>query len=179
VAGTYTSSQSVTISTSTSGASIYYTTNGTTPTTNSNLYSSPVTVASTETLQAIGVKTGLASSAVASAQYTINLPAAATPVPNPSPGTYAGTQTLSFTDSTSGSTMYCTTNGNAPTIASTPYTAPFTVSLTQTIQCIAAAPGFTTSAIGGGTYYIGALIPPTLQGSQVQVVGSSVKIVSQ
>src|SRR5208283_2376674 len=73
-AGTYTSAQSVTISDTTSGATIYYTTDGTTPTTDSPVYSSPIPVNSTETIEAIAAASGFSNSAVASATYTINLP---------------------------------------------------------------------------------------------------------
>jgi hypothetical protein len=73
-AGTYSSAQSVTMSDATSGATIYYTTDGTTPTTSSTKYTGPITVSSTETLQAIAVATGDANSASASGLYTISLP---------------------------------------------------------------------------------------------------------
>jgi alpha-galactosidase len=71
--GTYTSSQTVTITSSTSGASIRYTTDGSTPSeTAGTIYSSPVSVATTTTLKAIAYKSGMTDSTVASAAYTIN-----------------------------------------------------------------------------------------------------------
>ena len=70
-AGGYTSAQTVTISSATSGAAIYYTTDGTTPTTGSTLYSAPISVAVTETVKALAVKSGYTNSAVGSAAYTI------------------------------------------------------------------------------------------------------------
>lgn len=73
-AGTYTAAQAVTISSTTSGASIRYTTNGTAPTsTTGTVYSTPVTINSSVTLKAIAYKTGLADSTVTSGVYTINL----------------------------------------------------------------------------------------------------------
>ncbi|GAA1616927.1 beta-1,3-glucanase family protein [Catellatospora bangladeshensis] len=69
--GAYAAAQSVTISTATAGAAIRYTTDGSTPTASSTLYSGPVNVASTRTLKAIGIKSGLTTSAVATAVYTI------------------------------------------------------------------------------------------------------------
>src|ERR1039458_6213182 len=53
--GTYSSAQTVTISTTTPSATIYYTTNGSTPTTSSPIYSGPITVAASETIHAIAV----------------------------------------------------------------------------------------------------------------------------
>lgn len=72
VAGTYTGVQTVTISCSTGSSTIYYTTNGATPTTSSAVYTTPVTVAASGTLKAIATAAGFTQSAVGSAAYTIN-----------------------------------------------------------------------------------------------------------
>jgi Chitobiase/beta-hexosaminidase C-terminal domain len=71
VAGTYASAQSVIISCSTPSSTIYYTTNGSTPTTSSAVYSSPVSVSVSETLKAIATAPAYTQSAVGSAAYTI------------------------------------------------------------------------------------------------------------
>jgi hypothetical protein len=92
-AGTYSSGQSVTINDATSGATIYYTTNGTTPTTASTVYIKPVSVTSTETIQAIAVASGLSQSAVASSTYTITSQAPAPTLVSASPN--SGTQAQS------------------------------------------------------------------------------------
>jgi hypothetical protein len=70
--GTYTTAQSVTISDSTPHASIYYTTDGSAPSTGSTLYSGPVQVAKSLTLRAIAIAPGFSQSAVETAAYTIS-----------------------------------------------------------------------------------------------------------
>ena len=73
-AGTYTSAQSVTISDTTPGATIYYAINGA-PVVGLNPYNGgAIVVSSTETIEAIAVGGGYSNSSVASATYTINLP---------------------------------------------------------------------------------------------------------
>jgi endoglucanase len=69
-AGSYNSPQSVTISTATSGATIHFTQDGSTPTTASAVYSGPIVVSSTTTLRAIAAAPGYATSAVGAATYT-------------------------------------------------------------------------------------------------------------
>jgi hypothetical protein len=156
-AGSYTSSQSVTISDSTSGATIYYTTNGTTPTTSSNVYSGPITVNSSETLEAIATATGYSQSAVGSAAFTIT-PPAATPTFSSAAGIYTSSQSVSILDTTSGATIYYTTDGTTPTTASVAYSGPITVSSTETINAIATAAGYSQSAVATAAYTI---TPPT------------------
>ena len=155
-AGTYTSPQSVTISSTVPSASYYYTTDGTTPTTSSNLYSGPVSVASSQTLKAITVAAAYSNSAANSAAYTINLPPAATPGFSPAAGNYATSQTVTISDSATSPSIYYTTDGTTPTTGSTLYTAPITVSATtETVQAVAIAPGFAVSATATAVYTIG------------------------
>jgi len=71
-AGTYTGSQSITISSASPGVNIYYTTDGSSPTSSSTLYTGPVTVSSSLTLKAIAILTGYTNSTIGSAAYTIN-----------------------------------------------------------------------------------------------------------
>jgi len=161
-AGTYTSAQSVTITDATTGSTIYYTTNGTMPTTASTKYTGAITVSATETIEAIAVATGYTNSAVASANYAIVLQAA-TPVFTPAAGTYSSARSVTVTDATAGSTIYYTTNGTAPTTASTKYTGAIAVSATETIEAIAVAAGYTNSAVATATYTIESFAPGALQ----------------
>jgi hypothetical protein len=154
-AGTYASAQSVTISDATGGATIYYTTDGTTPTTASTKYTGAISVASSLTVKAIATATGSSTSAVGSAAYTIQA-ATATPTFSPAPGTYTTAQNIKLSDTTNGATIYYTTNGTTPTTASTKYTSPITISSTTTLKAIAVASGLSNSSVASGTYTISA-----------------------
>jgi hypothetical protein len=87
--GTYATAQSVTIATTTAGASIRYTVDGSTPTGASTLYTGPITVSATTTVKAIGLASGLTNSAVATATYTIGAVSCPTQsdIPNFGPNT--------------------------------------------------------------------------------------------
>ncbi len=70
-AGRYAPPQTVNLTTTTSGASIYYTLDGSNPNTNSTLYSQAINLTESCTLKAIAVKDGMANSAILSVSYTI------------------------------------------------------------------------------------------------------------
>jgi len=157
--GTYASAQTVTLSDATSGATIYYTTNGTTPTTSSAVYSSPITVSATETLNAIAVETGYAHSAVATAAYTVSSGTLPAPTITPAGGTYTASQTVSISDATAGTTIYYTTDGTTPTTSSNKYSSAITVSASKTLKAIAAETGHSNSPAAAAAYNIETALP--------------------
>jgi hypothetical protein len=95
------------------------------------------------------------SSTSASGTLTVMpLDTAATPMFTPAAGTYSPTQTVTISDTASGSTIYYTTNGTTPTASSTMYTGAITVSASETIKAIAVATGYTNSAVASAAYTI-------------------------
>ncbi len=69
--GNYSSTQNVSISTATPGATIHYTTDGTTPNESSPVYTSPITVSSTTTIKAGAWEIGMYPSEIATVTYNI------------------------------------------------------------------------------------------------------------
>ncbi|HTQ30493.1 MAG TPA: chitobiase/beta-hexosaminidase C-terminal domain-containing protein [Opitutaceae bacterium] len=103
--GTYSMAQNVAITSATPGASIRYTTDGSAPSeTNGTVYSGPVNVSASETLQAIAYESGLTDSTVTSASYTIGSG-------NPPPTLNFEAESLSYTGS--GATTSVQTDANS------------------------------------------------------------------
>lgn len=151
----------MTISDATPGANIYFTTNGTTPTTSSSVYSSPIAVSSTGTIKAFVVASGYNPSAVSTVTYTITPPATA-PTFSPAGGTYTSAQTVTISDATPGASIYYTRNGSAPTTSSALYTGAIIVNASETINAMAVAAGYSQSLVGTAAYTI-SLPAPTFQ----------------
>jgi uncharacterized repeat protein (TIGR03803 family) len=103
-AGSYNSPQTVTISDTTSGVTLFYTNDGTTPTTSSAVYNGPIAVNSTQTLQAIAAGSNNTNSAVGSAAYTITS--------NPSYQLSVSPATLSIVAGQSGTATFTVTPMN-------------------------------------------------------------------
>src|ERR1017187_9018412 len=159
-AGNYATSQSVTLATTTAGAAIRYTTDGSTPSaTVGTLYSGAITVNSTTTIRAIAYEAGMNDSSIGSATYTILQTVAASAF-NPVAGTYTTAQSVTLATTTAGATIRYTTDGSAPSETSgTLYNGPIPIKATTTLKAIAYAAGMADSLIASGTYTITPLGP--------------------
>lgn len=142
VEGTYDNILSVEIS-GTEGAAIYYTLDGTTPTTESNLYSSAFSVAKTTTVKAISHKNGVYSE-VATVKYTMKV---SDVVASISSGNYSKAQSVELTCSTSDAKIYYTLDSSTPSKSSILYTSPIEISEDVTIKAIAIKGSFDSSNI--------------------------------
>jgi hypothetical protein len=164
-AGTYSGTQSVTISDSTASSYICYNftgapaTNGIGGCTVGTLYTGAVSVSKGETIYAVaGVAKGAADSAVASAAYTIT-GTASTPTFYFGGGTYNGDVSVTLTAAHGGVICYNTTgspetNGSTGCTTGTQYTSPIKVSSNETLYAVAGGSGFTDSSVGSAAYII-------------------------
>ncbi len=168
-AGTYAGAHRVTISDATAGATIYYTADGSTPTTGSAAYTGAITVSSSETLQAIAVASGYTVSAVASSAYTINEPLAATLTlaSSDNPALLGNAVTLTATVSSGAGAPTGTVDflDGTTTLATAPLNAGTAVLVTSTLT---AGPHAITAAYSGDSEF-GAATSTAL----TQVVNSS------
>ena len=151
--GAVDSGTSVTISCSTEGAKIYYTTDETEPTASSTEYTAAISVTAAITLKAIAVEDGMNDSAVASASYTIK-GTVATPAFSVASGAVDGGTEVTITCATEGAKIYYTTDGSEPTASSTEYTGAISVTEAVTIKAIAVKSGMNDSAVASASYTI-------------------------
>ena len=132
--GNYNTNKSVTLSMNEPG-SIYYTTNGTTPTTTSKKYTSPITIASTTILNFFAVDTAGNRSPGYKMTYKIDkIPPTASA--NVKSGLYNTNKSVTLSMNEPGS-IYYTTNGTTPTTTSKKYTSPITIASTTILKFFA------------------------------------------
>lgn len=154
-AGQYNSVQTVTLTTATTGAQIYYTTNGNAPTTSDTPYTGPITVSTTTTIKAIAIRTMYQPSAISTNTYELRV---APTTFSPAGGWYStGPIDVSLANATPGAEIHYTTDGNAPTTASTVYNGtPIHLDMANgtqtTIRTIATFVGFSDSIETTATY---------------------------
>jgi hypothetical protein len=137
----------------TPGAKIYYTTDGSTPTVYSTLYTGPITVTKSEIVTALANATGYLENAPVAATYSSSS-TAVNPVLSLAAGTYSGTQTLTITDVSPNAKIYYTVDGTTPTTSSTLYTQPIAITVSETVNVIATSPGLQNSFMVGASYVI-------------------------
>jgi len=155
--GPYTEPIAVSIST-TSGASIYYTTDGSEPTTASTPYSGAFSVGTSTTVKAKGFRAGWTESDTAVQSYTFNFQALAAPVIAPPSGNYISSASVSMS-SISGATIRFTMDGSEPDLTSSPYVSPLTVDIGMTVKARAWHPDWLPSPSSERSYTIQAAKP--------------------
>ncbi len=106
-----------------------------------------------ETITAIASATGDLQSAAASATYS-SASVTANPVFSLAGGSYSGPQTLTFSDITSGASIYYTVDGSSPTTSSPLYAGAIAISTSEQVQALAVAPGLVSSATVSQSYTI-------------------------
>ncbi|NLH00675.1 MAG: SH3 domain-containing protein [Clostridiales bacterium] len=151
--------KTVTLTSDTEGASIYYTLDGSLPTRNSTLYTGAITFCSTAKLRAIAVSGNYSDSTIL--EYTVKVPQATAPSASVSSGLSSGNVVSSGSQiklsSVSGATIYYTTDGTEPTSSSKVYNSPITITQDTTIKAMAEAKGMSRSQIAVFTYKVGSV----------------------
>ena len=147
--GTYLASTSVTLASDQPGAVLYYTLDGTIPTTASSVYSVALTITKSCTLKAISSVPNYKISNALSVAYTIKTETPTVSVPS---GTYGSVQTVSLTCPTAGSSIAYTTDGTDPTVSFNPTIAPTTTSQLWRAACVG-LDGSLYAAVYGGYIY--------------------------
>lgn len=134
----------VTITCATPGVKIYYTTDDSTPTTGSTLYSAPFTIASPVTVKAIAVRSHYSDSGVTSQACTLKV---ATPVIDCSGAAFT------ITCATDGATIYYETSTTdlasvtTPTTSSSVYSSAVDIAATTYVKAFAVKDGYTDSEV--------------------------------
>lgn len=151
--GVYGSPQSVTLSSSTEGAEIRYTLDGSAPSaTSGTLYSSAFTVTGTTTVKAMAYKNGWEDSPVASATYTLQ---AAAVTFDPPAGSYDSAIAVALSSATDGAEIWYTTDGSQPAAGTgTKYVGPVDLSDSATIRAVAAKASWKASAVASAAYSV-------------------------
>ena len=158
--GTYNQVQNITLSSNESGTKIYYTLDGSVPTTSSSLYSTPISISTTKTLRFFGKDLAGNASGFYSEIYTID-----TTVPtvsaSPVGGTYTSAQTVTLSTNELGAKIYYTTNNSEPSTSSPLYSSPITINQTTTLKFFAQDTAGNQSATRAETYTINSSPYPT------------------
>lgn len=151
ITSTINNNANVTLSCSTSGAVIKYTTDGTVPNdTNGTVYSSAITIAQTTTLKIASLLNGyVTQGSTYTYTYVCSDPTLDAKYISQK---FLATFSLSVSKPSTTSTIYYTLDGSTPTTASNVYTAPISISDSVNVKFIAIKTGCTSSAVISRVY---------------------------
>ncbi|MDA3928385.1 MAG: chitobiase/beta-hexosaminidase C-terminal domain-containing protein, partial [Prolixibacteraceae bacterium] len=148
VAGEYADSVFVVISCETEGASIYYTIDGTEPTIDATMYSSPFKLEETTTVKVVAIFDGFVSDVIESVYVISNEPIVVTdPIFDPASGEFIDSVIVSISCETEGALIYYTLDGTEPTVDAAMYSSTFKLEETTTVKAVAIFDGFVSDVI--------------------------------
>ena len=174
-AGFITNNTVVSLGDVTPGTAIYFTTNGTTPTTNSPLYTGPLTLSGPVTVEALGVAGGYSNSLIGVASYYAAQ--VAEPAFTPYYGPITNGTLISISCATPGALIYYTLDGSAPSHYSFFYSGPFAINGGVTVSAFAMESGYVSSLIQRVFYALAPAATPVLTpGSGPVAYGTTVSI---
>lgn len=153
-----------TISSSTPGAQIYFTLNGSTPTQGSTLYTAPININQSTTVKARAFKDGHTPSDIATKVYDIAPLQLPPPTIFPNGGSFNGSVIVSLSTTIQGATIRYTTDGSEPTISSTAVDEnPLTLTTSATVKAKVFRDGYTPSNTAQAAFTIvGSANTPTI-----------------
>jgi hypothetical protein len=154
--GNYDAPVTVSITTATENAKIYYTTDGSEPTETSTLYTEPFTISGTTTVKARGFHSDLNPSIIVSATYQFPNPdQVATPTFTPAGGAYNTDVFVNILCATPDAAIYYTLNGNEPTETDILFENPIEMpSGTTVLKAKAYKTGLEPSEVTTATYFL-------------------------
>jgi len=168
--GSYPAPQYVTLSSATGNATLYYTTDGSDPSTSPTrrVYVDELGLAIDRTtlLRAVAIKRGYQRSALTEGTFTITK--VTPPVFGQAAGGYVGTQALQLSCQPPDAAIFYTTDGTDPATSSTRqrYVDAVTLTSSAVVRAVGERSGYTTSEVAAATYYV---FEPALGGYRGQV----------
>jgi len=156
-AGNVSKGTQVSLSCATSGAGLYITLDGTTPTSESIAYEGPISIDTNMTVKAIAVKNGWTASEVLSLNFVVKMP---TPTASIESGTVEANTQVSLSCSENEATIYYTLDGSMPVVEgeisndALTYEEPLTITASTTIKAVAFMEDCTPSDVATFEYVV-------------------------
>jgi hypothetical protein len=154
--GVFTGSASVTLTAAT-GATIYYTLDGSTPGVTTAQYTAPILLTQSGWVRAIAVKAGSVSSSTAEASFTV-IPSStqppAAPVIFPNGGTFTTCPAVTLSTTTVGASIFYTLDGSTPTMNSAAYSAAIQLTTSAVVRAAAFLSATSESTISQASFTV-------------------------